>query len=191
MESKQTNRKSWVLALLSGLSVILLGRWMPHPPNFTPMIGALLFCAAFFSRHHLHFVVPIAGLWLSDLFLNNVVYSAYFEGFVWFGQSFIWCAIAYGIIALLAQRQTGSLQLGKLFGMTIGASVLFFLISNLGAWIGSPALYSRDLTGLSAAMIAGLPFAVNSIAGDLFYTVGFFGIYYIVNRSHFQRILAA
>ncbi|MDX1686085.1 MAG: DUF6580 family putative transport protein [Saprospiraceae bacterium] len=183
--SQKTVKRSWIYALLAGIGVIVIGRWLPHPPNFTPMLGALLFSAAFFKKYKLHFLVPIVGLWISDLFLNNLVFSQYFEGFIWFSQPFLYSTAAFVVIALIASVVFRRLDLGRIAGMTIIGTALFFLITNFGAWLSSPHLYPRDLMGLSSAYIAGLPFLLNSLLGDIFYVTGFFGVYYLINRKAF------
>jgi hypothetical protein len=74
-----------------------------------------------------------------------------------------------------------------LAGATISASVLFFLITNFGVWAGTQ-MYSKDLSGLLACYTAALPFFRNTLAGDVFYTGIFFGLYEIA-RSLGQRYL--
>ena len=48
------------------------------------------------------------------------------------------------------------------------ASFSFFLISNLGVWFYS---YPLNLTGLTTCFVLALPFFVNSLSGDLFYSL--------------------
>ena len=47
------------------------------------------------------------------------------------------------------------------------ASTLFFVISNLGVWY---FYYPHNWGGLSTCFVLAIPFFVNAIAGDLFYT---------------------
>jgi hypothetical protein len=53
------------------------------------------------------------------------------------------------------------------FLTVISASVSFFIISNLGVWY---FYYPLTWAGLSSCFILAIPFFVNSIASDLFYT---------------------
>ena len=48
------------------------------------------------------------------------------------------------------------------------ASFSFFLISNLGVWFLS---YPLNLKGLTTCFVLALPFFVNSLSGDLFYSL--------------------
>jgi len=69
------------------LAIILLAafsRIIPHMPNFPPLGAIGLFGAAYFQKKWQAFLVPIAATWLSDLFINNVVYAKYYLNFTWF-----------------------------------------------------------------------------------------------------------
>ena len=47
------------------------------------------------------------------------------------------------------------------------ASVTFFVITNLGVWY---FYYPRNFSGLSSCFVLAIPFFVNALAGDLFYS---------------------
>jgi hypothetical protein len=68
--------------------------------------------------------------------------------------------------------------------VTLAASLQFYLITNFGVW--AAGAYARDLSGLGASYIAGLPFLSWTVLGDLFYTAGFFGIYALVMKQSQQ-----
>ena len=68
-------------------------------------------------------------------------------------------------------------------GASIGASVLFFLVTNFAVWLTSP-FYTPDFQGLMACYTAGLPFLKNGLAGDLFYTTVFFGSFYLAGLRY-------
>jgi hypothetical protein len=185
MEFKGKQNKGWLSALFIGIGIICVGRWMPHPPNFTPLVASILFGAAFFKKYNLHFLLPIAGLWVSDILLNNILYGQYFEGFVWISDDFIWSAIAFIAIALFAVTLLKKVSWSSVAGASISSSIIFYLISNFGVWMGSIHGYPKTFSGLMASYGAGLPFLVNSIAGDLFYAGVFFLGYYLVQKKLF------
>ena len=54
-----------------------LSRFIPHPPNFTPIGAMSLFGAAYFGRKYLALLIPFLALWLSDLALNNIYLHLY------------------------------------------------------------------------------------------------------------------
>ncbi len=170
--------------LLVGGMVFLaaMSRLLPHPPNFTPIGGMALFGAAYFSRKYLAFLVPFLAFWVSDLVLNNVVYAAYFEGFVWFSQPFLWSAAAMLLIVGVGSVLLKKVNPKLLMGCSLLASVLFFLISNFGVW-ASGTMYPMTTEGLMAAYVAGIPYFGYTIAGDLAYTAVLFGGFELLKRE--------
>ncbi len=162
-----------------------LSRLLPHPPNFTPVGGMALFAAAFFKRKELALLVPLVAMFLSDLFLNNVIYARmypeYYTGFQWFGMTSVYISfILIGVVGLLLLKKVNVVRL--LSGSLI-ASTLFFLLTNAETWMSPFSPYSKNIAGLITAYTAGLPFFINTIAGDLIYSFALFGTYAWVRRS--------
>ena len=58
-----------------------------------------------------------------------------------------------------------------LFGHSLVASTLFFLITNGAVWYANPT-YSQDVNGLILAYAAGLPFFLNFLLGTVAYGLG-------------------
>ncbi len=159
------------------------------PPNVSPLASIALFGSTFFGRKYLAILVPLIVLFLSDLFLNNIVYSAYYEGFTIFSPNSILVYLAFLLIALIGfgvlKKVTGT----RVLGGTILATITFFLITNFGSWLYLPN-YSKDLTGLFQSYVAGLPFLQNSLLGNLFYSGVFFGLYQVVNARNTSKATA-
>ncbi len=51
----------------------------------------------------------------------------------------------------------GKVSGARVLGYSLAGSVLFFLVTNFSAWIGS-TMYPQNAAGLMAAYIAGIPF---------------------------------
>jgi hypothetical protein len=73
----------------------------------------------------------------------------------------------------------------------VWSGLIFFIISNLGAWISSTT-YPHNLTGLLACFTAAIPFykneffgnfVLNSIMGNLFFSALLFGAYYLLSPN--------
>ena len=62
----------------------------------------------------------------------------------------------------------------RVLGYSLAGSVLFFLVTNFSAWIGS-TMYPQNAAGLMAAYIAGIPFFQGTLLGTLFYSALLFG----------------
>ena len=58
--------------VLTGMVLtVVASRWLPHPPNFTPIMALALFGGATFTTKRAAFLVPLIGLFLSDLALGG------------------------------------------------------------------------------------------------------------------------
>ncbi|GBU23671.1 hypothetical protein R83H12_00287 [Fibrobacteria bacterium R8-3-H12] len=159
-----------------------LSRLVPHPHNFSPIGGMALFGAAYFAKRQWAFVVPIVSMWISDLALNNIVYGEYFDHFVWFYNGSMFTYGAFALIALLGIFSLKKVQIHNLALSALGASVIFFIVSNFGVWF-SGTMYPKDLSGLVACYVAGIPFFKNTILGDLFYSAVLFGFFELSVRK--------
>ena len=165
-------------------AIILLAamsRLLPHPPNFAPIGGMALFGAAYYAKRYWAFIIPIVTMWISDLVLNNVVYGQYFDSFVWFYGGSLFTYGAFALIALLGLRMLKRVRIPALLISAVGASVLFFLVSNFGVWCSS-GMYPHTAGGLWTCYAAGLPFFQNTLAGDLVYTALLFGVFELSAR---------
>lgn len=56
--------KNRFLFLAGMILAIVATRWMPHPPNFTPVTALALFGGASFAGKRAAFLVPLTGLFL-------------------------------------------------------------------------------------------------------------------------------
>lgn len=160
--------------LILGAMILLaaLTRVAPHPWNFSPVEAIALFGGAYFASRALAVAVPLVAMFVSDLglaLIHGDTYATYF-----FGTSF-W--IVYACIALscvLGFGLRGKVTGARVLGYSLAGSVLFFLVTNFGAWIGS-SMYPQNTAGLAAAYVAGIPFFKWTLFGTLFYGALLFG----------------
>lgn len=174
MEKFKINLRFGALSLVILLAA--LSRLLPHPPNFAPIGAMALFGATYFSRKYIALIIPIIAMWLSDLVLNNIVYSQYFDHFVWFYQGFYWTYGAFVIIGLTGFLLLKKVKIHTVLLGSLSASILFFLLSNFGVWF-SGTMYPKDFGGLMACYTAGIPFFKNTLLGDLAYCSVLFGAF--------------
>ena len=164
------------LIITGFITLAVLSRVLPHPYNFTPLGAIALFGAAYFKDKKWAILIPLVAMWISDLLLNNLVYSAFYEGFTLFNSGMIWVYGSLIVIALAGMKLFDKVTLPRVVGGAVGASVIFFLVSNFGAWLASP-IYTPDLQGLMASYTAALPFFHNTLGGDLVYCATLFGAF--------------
>ena len=175
------NRKIQLGFIFVG-SVIIAGalfRFIPHWPNFTPIAAMALFGGAYIGRKYLAFLIPFAAMFLSDLVLGLHIdmWSVY---------------LAFGLTVMIGTLIRSNVKLLTVTGAAVGSSVIFFLITNFGAWLASP-FYPQTFGGLMQSYIAGLAFInngsygisffVNELTGALFYSGLFFGVYSLAKHK--------
>lgn len=171
------------LLVLSGFIVIAaLSRVFPHPYNFAPMGAMAIFGAAYFSNKKLSFLLPLLAFFVSDLLVNNILYSSYYSGFTLFTPGFYWMYGSMALIVLAGIFILKKVNTKTVIAGSLSASVIFFLVTNFGAWIGSP-MYPQTLEGLMMSYGAGIPFFHYTVVGDLVYSGIMFGAFELAKRQ--------
>lgn len=176
------NKKRFIV--LSGFILIAaISRLIPHPYNFAPMGAMSLFGAAYFADKKYAFLLPLIAFFISDLLVNNLLYSQFYGGFTLFTPGFWWMYAAIAFIVLAGIFIMKKVNMKSVVIGSLSASVIFFLITNFGAWLASPA-YPQTFSGLMMSFTAGIPFFHLTVLGDLFYCGIMFGAFeYIQQRT--------
>ena len=160
----------WVLASL--ILVAALSRLLPHPPNFSPVEAIALFGGAFFASRALALLVPLGAMLVADVALG-LVHGSLYSG--WIGSGGFWlvylCIAASVVLGFGLRGRAGA---GRVLGYGLAGSVLFFVVTNFGAWLASPA-YAPTGAGLLQAYVAGIPFFQWTVLGTLAYAALLFG----------------
>ena len=158
------------VTLILIILVLAAIRLLPHPPNFTPIAAMALFGGAYFSNRLMAFILPLGAMLLSDLVLG-------FHGITMLAVYF-----SFIITVLLGFQLGKKITPGTVPLMAILSAVLFFLITNLAVWLGSP-IYSQDFSGLVLCYLAAIPFFHYTVLGNLvFTTILFSGFYWIAAK---------
>ncbi len=148
--------------------LIVVARWVPHPPNFTPVLAVALLCGSLSPRLDYGVFIPIFGMLLGDLVLG------------WHASAWaVYLAIALCVV--LGRWMLLRLSFGTILAGSVSASVLFFLLSNFAVWLQGD-LYSLSGTGLLACYLAAIPFFHHTLLSTLFFAVGFWMMW-----RYFQR----
>lgn len=166
-----------LMLILAFVFIAAFTRLLPHWPNFTAIGAIALFGAAVFNKKSVAFFVPLFAMWFSDLFINNIIYHS--ESFAWFQSYQIFTLAPMAIIVLMGLFLFNKgVNTPKVIGGAVLATAIFFLVSNFGTWLSPYSLFPNTMGGLISTYIAGLPFIINSLAGDLFFSLALFGSYY-------------
>lgn len=150
------------IVLVSFILVAVLIRLFPHPPNVAPITAVALFAGTFFNKKHWAILMPLVAMTFTDLFLGfsmitPVVYLSF---------------IAITVIGMVFKKMN--------FGTVILSSLVFFVLTNLGVWA---LYYPLTPEGLITCFTLAIPFFINSILGDLFFSVSLlFGYRFAAQR---------
>jgi len=148
--------------------VLALSRIIPHPPNFTPILGMAVFAGAIFEKKIYAFLIPLLAMIVSDLFLG--MHSSIF---------IVYIAVCLNvIIGICFIRKISYLRicLSLFFG-----SLVFFIITNFFVWLVS-GLYPLSYDGFIACYTMALPFFQNTIISTFLYGLSAFFIFDLSNK---------
>lgn len=153
--------------LVGFVALAVLSRFLPVPPNFSPIMALALFSGVYFTNKKYAFIVPMAAMLISDIFLGFhydmfAVYAS-FALMVLLGTSFKKVSVA-------------NVALGSLSG-----AILFFVITNFSVWATS-GMYSYNFAGLMLCYESAIPFFRNTVASSLAYSAVMFGTYELSAR---------
>lgn len=169
------------LLLIGIILLAALSRLLPHPPNFSPVEALALFGGAYFARRGMAIAVPLMAMLVSDLALGLINGGLYSEYFLSAGFLLVYACIA--VSAVLGFSLRGRVTGFRVAGLAVAGSVLFFLVTNFGTWLGS-GMYPQSASGLAAAYVAGVPFFQNTVLGTLFYCGVMFGSFAWMRRRN-------
>ncbi len=137
------------LLVLSFCIFAIVFRLFPHPPNFTPITSLAIFGGFYFTNKWVKMLLPICLMFISDLVL----------GFSWITP---WVYISFMLISLI------SMYVSEINSKVVFiSSVMFFIITNFGVWILG---YPQTVEGLLMCYTLAIPFFVNSLLGDFFFS---------------------
>ena len=172
MKFKILQNKQGIVILIAVFLVFLgvLARFLPHPPNFVPLLALALFSACYLPKKWA-LIAPLGAMLLSDVFIGfyqwQIMLAVYFSFFLMSLLGF-----------MLKKRQKWYL----VAGFSALGSLLFFLITNFAVFAFSP-WYPKTLAGLLQCYIMALPFLRNTFFSALFYSSCFFGVYQLIVSS--------
>ena len=141
------NKREYII--IGFVLMAVLVRLLPHPPNFTPITALALFGATTFKNKYLGLSLPLIAMILSDIYLG-------FYGIT------LWVYGSFLLISLLG-RYWKKIKISNV----LISSLIFFIITNFGVWLGG---YPKTVEGFLLCYTMAIPFFINSILGDLFFS---------------------
>ena len=171
---KSNLRRDVILVCTLLIFGAICGKWIDIP-NVKPIAAIALFSGVVFSSTILAVVCPLIVIWLT-IFGQAVA--------AWPIQLAIAAGLLFGVGAgrlvrrralLLSATWTSHRAILNLIAASLTCSLVFYFVSNWGWWQFSN-FYPPTVEGLLACLIAGLPFLVNTVVGDLCFNVALFGL---------------
>lgn len=174
-------KKHHLIFALSLIAAVTVSRFLPHPPNFTPVIAMAMFSGAVISKRFISLGFPLLAMAFSDLLLNSAYYPDHI-GLSYFTE-LPTLGVYLGVLlsAVLGSFIGQSQKWTKIIGVSLSSSLLFWILSNLFCWPGNP-LYSQNMQGLISCYVAAIPF-LSQVIGDLFFAALLFGCWQVVIRG--------
>ncbi|NLE64954.1 MAG: hypothetical protein GX606_03445 [Elusimicrobia bacterium] len=162
------------MVLAIGLLVIgILSRFIPHAPNFTPVLALALFGGAYLRRSHAIFL-PLFLMIVSDVFLGLHATIPFTWGSV----------LVCSLIGLWVRKNRTPV---RMLGGAFMSAIFFFMVTNFGSWL---AYYPQTAAGLKECYILAVPFFRATLVSTLGYSLVLFGAYEIIARRVKDTALA-
>jgi len=136
-----------------------LSRILVHTPNFSPVLSLALFGGVYLKGRQSVWV-PLALMALSDAILG------FYSGIV-----YTWGSIF--LISLMGLWLRNHKNLANMISMTLLSSILFFVVTNFGAFL---SLYPHTLAGLKQCYILAIPFYRSTLMSSLAYSLVLFAV---------------
>ncbi|PJZ71176.1 hypothetical protein CH373_01270 [Leptospira perolatii] len=145
-------------------------RFLPHPPNFTP-VGAMSIYAGARIKGWNAYLVPILTMLISDRVL------AWIHGFDWFHNTLpvVYASLLLNVFLGKTYLSDNSSKL-RVVSVSFVGSIQFFLTTNFAVWALS-SMYPYTSEGLITCYVAAIPFFQWTLVGDLVYASILFGIF--------------
>jgi hypothetical protein len=168
-------------ALAFGLTLLsALGRLVPHAPNVTPLGGSCLFAGSRVSGMWAY-LLPLAVMIATDPLVGAA--GGAHGGYTWTSPVIYACFLINVWIGRRMLRNVTPVRVG---GAAFVCSLQFFVLTVFASWAAGVAqhnpFFAPGVTGLMSSYIAALPFWGRTLAGDLLFSGGLFGMYELLNR---------
>lgn len=157
------------LLVIAAASTRALPYLIPHIWNFTAIGALAIFAGAQFSNKRLAFIMPLAAMAISDLFIGNGFSLLVYLGFT--------AMVACGFLLREKVNVTN-----VVLASFISASV-FYLITNF-AFFYPISLYPHNISGVLTSYAAGLPFFRNMLVGNLVFSAVLFSSFYLLAKRY-------
>ena len=156
--------------------------------GFSPVIAIALFSGFIIRQKDKSFLLPLLALFVSDAAIQLLYkmgefpYAGFYSG-QWKNYLILMASTLIGWA--LKGKKYSTLAVGA-----VAAPTVFFLISNLGVWMGAQVSYTKDFAGLLDCYAAGLPFYKNALIATIVFLPAILVTYNFIMKKKAELILA-
>ena len=179
MSVQKINTRNTVLILMivAATAMRFVSYKFPVLSNFTPVGAIALFGGAYFTDKWKAYLVPLAALFISDIFINYL----YTSKWVLFYSGSEWMYLCFALMVLIGtfikKVNVVSVSLGSLAGVAV-----HWLIMDLPWLYGN--LYPHTLAGYGQSLVNAIPFERNMVLGDIVFGAILFGGFELAKNKY-------
>ena len=166
------NKDTRLVALAFFVLAITL-RFLPHWPNMVPMAALALFAGCYLSGR-VGLILAFGAMAASDLLGHWFEVSS--MG-LYSRSTMLTVYLALGLTAGVGTLLRGRVNVATVPLASLAGTAIFFVSTNFACWLDPMMGYAPTLDGLATCYINAIPFARNTLLGDLFYSATLFGLY--------------
>ena len=172
-------RQAAVFCALVGVAIAsrLVQELIPAiPPNFAAVAAAGMFAGYYFRSRLVAALVPLVAMTISDRLIGG------YEGEV---MAVVYAALTLPVLmrGMFARSQGPA----RVMSAALVSSTVFYAMTNLAVW---HCYYEPTAAEFVRCYTVALPFAVYTIAGDMLYSLGLFGLHRVAVTSGTKSCLA-
>jgi hypothetical protein len=156
------------LLVIAAASTRALPYLFPHMWNFTAIGALAIFAGAQFNNRNLAFIMPLAAMAVSDIFIGDGFSLLVYGGFT--------AMVACGF---LIRNKLNVINV--VLASFISASV-FYLITNFALFYPA-TMYPHNVSGILTSYAAALPFFRNMFIGNLIFSAILFSSFYLLAKK--------
>ncbi len=140
--------------------------------NFSPLGAMAIFGGAYFTSRGKAVGLPLLTLLVSDIVLQQTVFSSYSNGLLYSG--WYWVYGAFVLMAFAGRLLIRNVHAASVLLSAFVCTFIHWIVTDLGVWLGS-SMYPQTAAGFAACLTAAIPFELNFLGGTLAYGLLMFG----------------
>jgi len=157
------------LLVLAAASTRALPYLIPHVWNFTAIGALAIFAGAQFNNRSLAFIMPLAAMAVSDIFIGNGFSPLVYGGFI--------AMVACGFL------MRNKISVSNVVLTSFISASIFYLITNF-AFFYPVTMYPHNVSGILTSYTAALPFFRNMLIGNLVFSAVLFSSFYLLAKKY-------